>query len=583
MQLMHLVLDLRLGTVHADGEAGEDRCIRPQDVAERLRRPADLRRLLRGRRYEAVRVLCDEIPLNGVQAGVIALMAGARADRFELVRPDDVATFRRRPFLLRSLAQMLVGIPAEVVRTALALDGVRRVCSRPARLPAGARDPGRALYLYRPPSAMGSSTGGAAAHTSGVIGGFLRQGVHVRVLGPQMPAAADGCDFARVPVRRRYHLVQWVTLSDYSGALADSAAGGAADFVYERSVAGSYAGVAAAQRLGIPLVLEFNGSDVWIAEHWGGRPLACSPLAARLERHNLRSASLVVVLSRALAEQVAAVGVAPERILVNPVGADVEHLAELRDREPARWRAELDLPVAPTVGFIGTFGPWHGVELLPEMIEHTAREHPQARWVLIGGGPLRDRVAADIVRRRLGDRVTLTGTVTRDAAMRLLAACDVCVSPHVPNPDGTRFFGSPMKLFEYMGLGKPIVASDLEQLGEIIDHERNGLLHPPADAAAAATAVVRLLGDPALRARLGEEALHDASTRFSWNAHVERTLARLRELAGAPTQSRGRGGAIGARAPSASTGAAAPRPPRRPGRHREGVPPPASPPPPRRP
>ena len=65
------------------------------------------------------------------------------------------------------------------------------------------------------------------------------------------------------------------------------------------------------------------------------------------------------------------------------------------------------------------------------------------------------------------------------------ATSDVLVSPHVANADGTPFFGSPTKIFEYMGLGKPIVASDLNQIGEVIEHERSGLLCPPGDVGAA--------------------------------------------------------------------------------------------------
>jgi glycosyltransferase involved in cell wall biosynthesis len=117
--------------------------------------------------------------------------------------------------------------------------------------------------------------------------------------------------------------------------------------------------------------------------------------------------------------------------------------------------------------------------------------------------------------------------IDHDKALRLLAASDVCVSPHVPNPDGSRFFGSPTKLFEYMGLGRAIVASDLEQIGEVIEHERTGLLSPPGDVDAAAAAILRLLDDPDLRSRLGDAALAEARERYSWKAHTRRILDAL--------------------------------------------------------
>jgi glycosyltransferase involved in cell wall biosynthesis len=151
--------------------------------------------------------------------------------------------------------------------------------------------------------------------------------------------------------------------------------------------------------------------------------------------------------------------------------------------------------------------------------------------VLIGSGSLHAEVAEEIERRGLADRVILTGVVPRTRAPELLAACDVCVSPHVPNPDGSPFFGSPTKLFEYMGLGRAIVASDLFQIGEVLEDGRTALLAPPGDVPVFADAVARLLGDAELRGRLGEAALQEAAAHYSWDAHVSRILDALGGLA----------------------------------------------------
>jgi glycosyltransferase involved in cell wall biosynthesis len=156
--------------------------------------------------------------------------------------------------------------------------------------------------------------------------------------------------------------------------------------------------------------------------------------------------------------------------------------------------------------------------------------------VLIGDGPLQASVAAEIERRGLSDRVRLTGVVPHPKAVELLASCEICVSPHVPNPDGTPFFGSPTKLFEYMGLGRAIVASELEQIGEVLQDGRTALLTAPGDAAAVAAAVVRLLDDENLRARLGGAALAQAIDNHSWDAHVQRILAALTGVLAHETQ-----------------------------------------------
>jgi glycosyltransferase involved in cell wall biosynthesis len=196
----------------------------------------------------------------------------------------------------------------------------------------------------------------------------------------------------------------------------------------------------------------------------------------------------------------------------------------VRSVSPLEWRRRLGRDPAPTIGFVGTFAMFHGVTVLPAMAQAVAEHRSDVRWLLIGDGPMREQVTTDFAARGLADRVDMTGIVLHDEAVELLAACDVCVSPHVPNPDGSRFFGSPTKLFEYMGLGKPIVASDLEQIGEVLDHERSALLCEPGDAGAAAAAVLRLLDDPDFAERLGAAALGDAVQRYSWRAHTRRIL-----------------------------------------------------------
>jgi glycosyltransferase involved in cell wall biosynthesis len=161
------------------------------------------------------------------------------------------------------------------------------------------------------------------------------------------------------------------------------------------------------------------------------------------------------------------------------------------------------------------------------MIDALRADAPEARWVIVGDGALHAEVAAEIAARGLGDTVRLTGVLPRSDALARLSACDVVVSPHVPNPDGSPFFGSPIKLFEYMGLAKAIVASDLGQIADVIDDGRTGVLCPPGDAAAAAAAVARLLADGELRSRLGAAALDEAAERHSWRAHSRRMLDAL--------------------------------------------------------
>jgi glycosyltransferase involved in cell wall biosynthesis len=420
-------------------------------------------------------------------------------------------------------------MPRELIGSLATYLRLRRVLRRSPEPVAATAGAARVTYLRPAPTLrwMGEYVGGAATHTTGVINGFVANGLGVRVFAPERPQGTERAEFTPVPLRRVFQLAQWMTSTAYSRDVADAAESAPADLVYQRYTLGSYAGVELARRLGLPLVLEWNGSEVWTIRHWGSGRLPLADTLVDMERHNLEAAALIVVVSDVLRDQLVDEGVPAERVLVNPNGVDVDALARLRERSAAEWRVVCEQPDVPTIGFIGTFGLWHGVTVLPAMVAAVAKHRPEARWILIGDGRLFDEVRRDLEARGMTNRVFMPGVVPHQRALELLAASDVTVSPHIPNPDGTRFFGSPTKLFEYMGLAKPIVASDLEQIGQVIEHERTGLLCPPGDAEAAAAAVVRLLVDRGLAESLGEAALESARTTYSWEQHVRRILDAL--------------------------------------------------------
>jgi glycosyltransferase involved in cell wall biosynthesis len=120
--------------------------------------------------------------------------------------------------------------------------------------------------------------------------------------------------------------------------------------------------------------------------------------------------------------------------------------------------------------------------------------------------------------------VVFTGSVTQEKVVEFMDASDILVSPHIPSPDGSRFFGSPTKLFEYMAMGKGIVASRLEQIGEVLEHERTALLVTPGDAEELANAILQLALDPKKRAALGSAARRAAIEHHSWVHNVATAL-----------------------------------------------------------
>ena len=296
------------------------------------------------------------------------------------------------------------------------------------------------------------------------------------------------------------------------------------DLLYQRYAALDVTGPLLARRLGCPYILEFNSSVVWKGKFWGGIRLLW--LAALTEEICLWSADYIVVVSEPLRQDLLAMGLPDERILVNPNGVD-----------PTRFHPHVDgsavrtcygfAPNQIVVGFTGTFGVWHGVPVLAEILAPVLAADPRIRFLLVGDGELRYLIEEAVARHGLDDCIVRTGLIPHDQIPAHLAACDVLLSPHTPQADGREFFGSPTKLFEYMAMGKAIVASNLGQIGLALENEVSALLTEPGNATQVIEAVLRLASDADLRDRLGAAARHAALEGYTWDANARRLLQAL--------------------------------------------------------
>ncbi|MCU0454567.1 MAG: glycosyltransferase [Bacteroidetes bacterium] len=175
-------------------------------------------------------------------------------------------------------------------------------------------------------------------------------------------------------------------------------------------------------------------------------------------------------------------------------------------------------------GFVGTFGAWHGVDVLARSIKRAAELVPNIHYLVVGDGALRGEVERIIKEDGVGEHVTLTGSVAHDDIPSFLAACDVLLSPHVQNADGTVFFGSPTKLFEYMGMGLPIIASGVGQIGDIMQDGVNALMMRHRDHEHLAELLGKLSRDPDLSRRLGQKAREDAESKYAWRINASRVI-----------------------------------------------------------
>jgi glycosyltransferase involved in cell wall biosynthesis len=397
--------------------------------------------------------------------------------------------------------------------------------ARPNEAPPPKRhgDAPRILYL-RSQLWLGLAGGGSAAHTAGVIGGLADAGAEVQVVSSdQLVGVGAATRVIRPEVwfdgwRRELEDLAYnvgFTLGAWRAARAFKP-----DAIYQRHTAFNVSGAILSRLLGLPLVLEFNSSEVWKGRYWGG--LRLERAAVLVEAINLRAADRIIVVSRVLCDELVARGLKQEQIVVNPNAVDTR--AFRADDGGQQVRRQIGAASDIVVGFSGTFGAWHGIPTLARTLGLVLEARPNVRWLLLGDGPLRPLIDQALPSPRLAERVAQVGMRPHAEMPGYLTACDILVSPHGQQADGGEFFGSPTKLYEYMASGRPIAASNLGQIAEVLTDGESALLVPPDDAEALAAAVIRLVDDSCLRVRLGSAARAAAEARHTWRQNAERVL-----------------------------------------------------------
>lgn len=288
------------------------------------------------------------------------------------------------------------------------------------------------------------------------------------------------------------------------------------DCIYTRAALHSLAPVALSKATGRPLVVELNAPLA--EEHATYRAGAADDLAARAEQCLLREADAVLVVSRPLAEHAYRCGVAEERVHVVPNAVDPE-LFQPGPRSP-QLRASLGVGDGPVLGFVGGLRQWHGVECLPELLQRLVGDFPGVQLIVVGEGPLRAPLQLRFAELDLAERVVFTGALGHRDIAAVIREFDVALAPYPQLKHD--FYFSPLKLFEYMACGVAVVASDVGQIGELVQHGKNGLLYRAGDLDGLVDCCQRLLFDPTFQDRLGMAAAHTILAQYTWDGNARR-------------------------------------------------------------
>jgi glycosyltransferase involved in cell wall biosynthesis len=479
-------------------------------------------------------VVVGSPPQDGIGYSLVPLVAVAlRARTVTLVdAPSRTTTSASLGRYLLGAAPLAAG---QLLGSGLAV-AAQRVTARPAVLtPIRTRRPGdlqRMLYLL-PSIGTTASVGGAVSHAHGMLRALDQLGIDVDPVTSE-PGIAETArrqaDFpSRWQVVRPPRLTKAVPAStafglDLALTRATREPRRSCDLVYQRHTRFSLAGALAARAARVPFFLEFNSP----AEFFHPRAKVLSGQRRRCEDVVLAAATRIFVVSSTAKELLLERGIDGERVIVNPNGVEIERFDPAGVDTGLRSRLGFS-PDDVVFGFVGSFMEFHGVSKLAEAFVQVADACPSARLLLVGDGEEQPRVVRMLDELIRNGRVVLTGRLPPSDIPSHLAACDALVSPHVPLQEDTPFFGSPTKLFEYMAAGKPIAASRLGQIAEVLEDGRTALLVEPGDPRDLATALEQLAVDSGLRERLGEAALAEVSD-YTWAAHARRVVSEFEAL-----------------------------------------------------
>ena len=460
----------------------------------------------------------------------------------ETVLADSSGSFEatRKMELIGLLPRFLMAALADVIVLACAWIGLQlfQIWLKFGRAPGACAGRLDLAFLY--PSQAGLDVpGGALTHVTGFLSGLAQEGASCLVLSGRPLQASF--DVHHISGSRHLHAFREVAMLSYNFRFIFVArkllAKKTARLLCQRHGRFMFAGALLSRLTGIPFVLEYNGSEDWIAKYWD--PTRFSPWLRLCERVSIKAASLIAVVSNPLKQRLIEDGVPGERILVNPNAVDPERFhphcggAELRQNLGFR---SGDIVVC----FVGSFSYWHGVAVLEQAIRLLLdRAQPAdrlARFLLVGDGPLAPQMRNTLEPYSRSGSVIFTGAIPHESVRAHLDAADILVSPHVPMPGGTPFFGSPTKLFEYMAMGKAIVASALDQIGEVLEHGRTALLVKPGAPGELVEAIKRLAADERLRIELGRKARETALERHTWRQNARRVLAYSSDTRSVPNE-----------------------------------------------
>ena len=373
------------------------------------------------------------------------------------------------------------------------------------------------LYHHRTRSKDGQDV-----HISELINALRKLGHEVMVVAPAaMERAKFGADAGAVAILKRYVPRFAYELMEFGYSLIAYQRLRRAvhtfrpDCLYERYNLFLPAGIWLKKNFGLPMLLEVNAPLFEERDKYEG--ISLRRLAGWSQRHVWRGADFVLPVTAVLADMVLAAGVPKERIAVIPNGIDPERFGN-NSLSIEDAKSKLGLSHRLVLGFTGFVREWHGLDRVVDLIADRAKG-AGLHLLVVGDGPARESLQVRARYRGIADCVTVTGIVDRDQVPDYVAAFDIALQPSVVP------YASPLKLFEYLAMGRAIVAPALPNITEVLTDGENAVLFDPDQADGMLRAIERLCNDGELRRRVAVGARNTIVLRkLTWGNNARRVV-----------------------------------------------------------
>jgi len=292
------------------------------------------------------------------------------------------------------------------------------------------------------------------------------------------------------------------------------------DFLYERYNLFMPSGVWLKRRYGLPMLLEVNSPLYQERAHYDG--IALKRLARWSERYAWIGADYVLPVTHVLADQIIQTGVPVDRIHVIPNGINLERFGGTPDTEAAKLALGLNGHLV--LGFTGFVRDWHGLDKIIDLIARDTGSLSR-HLLVVGDGPARSALEKQARELGIADRVTFTGIVGREDVARHVAAFDIALQPALVA------YASPLKLFEYLALGRAIVAPAQPNIMEILQNGENAILFDPDDPDGLSSSIELASENSLLRTKIAEGARNTIALQgLTWQNNAQRAIKIIVQL-----------------------------------------------------